>query len=277
MKLLVLTPTRGTSRFLHETVASVEGLQAEKRHVLVCPAAVQGELAGKFPRLEMVTDEGAGPYAALSRGLVAGGDWDAFTWINDDDTLVAEGVDKAWAGLLRNDGADVFYGRVSYMDVNGRNLGPLPVCRHPQRLPALFAAALPALTQQGTLVRRRLAEQLGGFDPRYALAGDFDYWARALKLAAMFCHVPELVARYRLHRGQLSSDLGRLDREIGESSRMHFTAAPFIQRATRIKFRFAHLPDLARRFARAGCWRTSSLYRRAMTTHMETERSHGGT
>jgi hypothetical protein len=275
MKLLVLTPTRGTSRFLHETVASVERLAALKRHVLICPEAVQGELARKFPRLELVTDEGSGPYTALSHGLAVDGDWDAFTWINDDDILVAEGVDRAWAELLRNDGAEVFYGRVNYMDVHGRNLGPLPVCRHPQRLQALFAAALPAFTQQGTLVRRRLAEQVGGFDPSYTLAGDFDYWARALKLAATFRHVPELVACYRLHRGQLSSDLGRLDREIGESSRRHFTAAPFIQRSTRIGFRLAHLPDLATRFARTGCWRTSSLYRRAMAVNTEKERSRG--
>lgn len=269
MKLLVLTPTRGTSRFLPETVASVERLAALKRHVLICPGEAQGELARKFPRLELMTDEGAGPYAALSRGLAAGGDWDAFTWINDDDILGAEGVDKAWAGLLQDDEADVFYGCVNYMGVHGRNLGPLPVCRHPQRLAGLFAAALPGLTQQGTLVRRRLAKQLGGFDPRYALAGDFDYWARALKLAATFRHIPELVARYRLHRGQLSSDLDRLHHEIAESSQRHFPTTPFIRRTTRIGFRLAHLPDLARRFARTGCWRTASLYRRAIADNPE--------
>lgn len=270
MTLLVITPTLGVSRWLDATIDAVNLLAAPKRHVLVCPAAVRDSLARAFPHVELVTDEGRGIYAALNRGLAAGGDWEAFTWINDDDVLVAEGMDEGWAGLQRDDSAEVIYGQVDYVDAAGRSLGPLPVCRRAHRLRALFSAGLPALTQHGTLVRRGLAERLGGFDPRYALAGDFDYWVRAVQMTEKFRHVGRLMARYRLHRGQLSNDLQRLDQEIAASARRHFAALPAAVRCwRRLGFRAAHGPDLLRRFARTGCWRTSSLYRRAAALDTE--------
>ena len=78
MKLLVLTPTLGTSSYLGETLRSVAGLGAAVRHVLVCPPVMQDELRRRAPSAEIIADTGAGVYAALNRGLQVGGEWDAF-------------------------------------------------------------------------------------------------------------------------------------------------------------------------------------------------------
>ena len=49
-RLLVLTPTLGTSPYLDETVRSIERLEWPIEHVLVCPVGKIAELARRFPR-----------------------------------------------------------------------------------------------------------------------------------------------------------------------------------------------------------------------------------
>ncbi len=263
MKLLVLTPTLGTSPYLGETLRSVAGLGAQARHVLLCPPSVADELRRLAPSAEIVADAEAGVYAALNRGLQVGGEWDAFTWINDDDVLLPAGV-RAAAGLLAATAGDAVYGQVDYFSGNGADLGPLPVESKPERLGALFAAGVPALTQHGTLVRRAAAEKLGWFDERYRLAADFDYWARGLAAGWKFRPVPQAVARYRLRPGQLSGDAAAVAAEIRASAARHFRAAPAGRGAlVRAQFRLRHLPDLGRRWRLTGCLRSSALYRLA--------------
>jgi hypothetical protein len=57
------------------------------------------------------------------------------------------------------------------------------------------------------LIRREICEQLGGFDDAEALGAveDFDLWLRvAQQHVALF--VPRVLARYRVHAGNLSQD-----------------------------------------------------------------------
>jgi len=264
MKLLVITPTLGTSAWLAETLAAVAALGGAVRHVLVCPPAAAGRLRARAPAVEIIPDDRPGVYAALNRGLQAGGEWEAFTWINDDDILLPGGIRAADALLAASPACDVVYGRVDYFSGSGAGLGPLPVEDKPARLPALFAAGVPGLTQHGTLVRRTAAERLGLLDEQYRLAADFDYWARALTAGLSFAHVPQPVARYRLRPGQLSGEVDRAAAEIGESARRHFPGTSLLGAAgTRLRFRLRHLSDLGRRWQLTGCVRSAALYRLA--------------
>ena len=261
MKLLIVTPTLGAGLHLGETLRSVAGLGALARHVLVCPPDAAEALRRQAPTAEVIAEAPRGVYAALNRGLQASGEWDAWTWINDDDVLVPEGVRAAVSVLAAAPACDVVYGRVDYFSRRGSDLGPLPVEDSPARLPALFAAGVPALTQHGTLVRRAAAERLGPFDEHYRLAADFDYWVRAVAAGLAFTHVPQPVARYRLRPGQLSGDVAAVAAEIRVSAGRHFPGASAPE--ARLQFRLRHLPDLWRRWRLTGCLSSAALYRRA--------------
>lgn len=264
MTALVITPTLGRSIWLTETCASVASLGAGVRHRLVCPGGVADRLSREYTACEIEVCDESGVYAALNQGLATAGEWDFYTWINDDDLLDARGVKSGLERLRGGRSLGVVYGRVDYCDGSMRNLGPLPVESAPRRLHALFAAGLPAFSQHGTWVRRAVADRLKGFDLRYRLAGDYDYWARALVGGASFEYVPERVGFYRLRAGQLSGDIASLSKELEDSRARHFGhSGPGRGRLRRWAFRLRHAPDVWRRWQLTGCLRTQSLYERA--------------
>jgi hypothetical protein len=71
----------------------------------------------------------------------------------------------------------------------------------------LLHAEISPLNQQGMLFRRDVVEALHGFDTRYRLCADLDFWARAMAAGFAFRYCPMEVGRFRIRRGQLSGDV----------------------------------------------------------------------
>ena len=259
--LLVITPTLGRSRWLDETMASVAGLPFACRHVLVCPAEARAGLEKSFPRTHVVTQPGSGLYAAINAGLAAAADWDAFTWLNDDDVLCAAGTTTAVHRLREDDQVGVVYGRVSLMDAEGAPQGWLPVAHRPADLAGLLARGIVPLAQPGTWLRASLVASLRGLDESYRLAGDLDLFSRALAAGVQFDYVPAEVARFRLHAGQLSRSEAIGDAEKARAlAPWGNTPAPL---GAVVRFRRDNLPVYLDRIRRHGFVSMRSLYRGA--------------
>ena len=62
------------------------------------------------------------------------------------------------------------------------------------------------------LIRRDVANDVGGFDPALSQCADWDYFIR-LSLRTEFAVIPDPLVRYRVSPGSMSSDIGRLERE----------------------------------------------------------------
>jgi glycosyltransferase len=209
MKLRIVTATRGESPFWADAVASIRATAAGAEHVIVCPVARVASVAATAAGARVIAEERPGLYAALNTGLrAAPSDWDAFTWLNDDDQLVAPGF-----GAVVAAGTDATYGRVELIDGRGGRIGELPVARRGGDLAPLLARGLVPLAQPGTVIRRAVWEKLGGFDETYRLAGDLDFFVRALAGGAQFKFVAQTAAAFRLTAGQLSKERETGDRE----------------------------------------------------------------
>lgn len=260
MNLCVITATRGTSVHLDATVRSVAALGGPVRHVLVCPAGVHDELAQRFPGLTIIREPGDGLYAALNTGRAEVRAGEVFTWVNDDDVLCPAGVAAALARLAAEPATGVVYGRVALIDDGGARLGELPVARRPGDLRALLAGGLMPLAQPGTIIRQSVTEGLGDFDARYRLAGDLDYFVRALQAGAGFAFVDTEVAQFRLQAGQLSKDEPAVAAEFARAV-AGLPRTP--DRAARWRFRWDNRGVYLERVRRHGFVRMSSLYRHA--------------
>jgi len=143
---------------------------------------------------------GGGMYAALNHGFRSlRSDW--FTWINADDLLFS---DRLVGRLQSASNADVLYGPVDFIDLAGRFVHSWTSASPADLLP-LYRAGYSPVLQQGTVFRRKVFEQLRGFDDTYRFVGDADFWWRALEAGKSFqrCTHPP-VAAFRLHGGQLS-------------------------------------------------------------------------
>lgn len=258
MKLAVITATRTAPVQLDATVQSVAALGCGVRHILVGPAALAAEVARRYPGLEFRAEAGGGLYTALNTGLAALGDAEVFTWINDDDVLCPAGFVAA-VDLLRKDASlGIVYGRVALMDGSGHRLGELPVAHRPGDLPALLASGIMPLAQPGTVVRRGVEQQAGLFDVSFRLAGDLDFFVRALRTGVDFGFIDAEVARFRLHAGQLSKDEAAAIREHERAvARLPAQAAW----PARFRFRRDNLPVYLERIRRHGFVSMRSLYR----------------
>lgn len=258
MKTIVVTPTLGASPWLAETVASVAALSLDAMHVLVAPSAAVGALEKKYPRTVVVAEpvEGRGMYAAINSGAAAVGDWDALTYLNDDDLLLPRFVDVARSASDAGGRARLVYGGVKLIDAAGRRLGAIPVSRFPTMNRALYAQRLEPVFQHGTMVTRAAWEQLGGFDETLRFCGDSDLLARACVngLPTMWV-AGQAVAAFRLRAGQLTKnraamedERARVDLKLGLRAKQRTLR----HRWARLVFRLTNLPIYAERVARHG-------------------------
>jgi glycosyltransferase involved in cell wall biosynthesis len=141
-------------------------------------------------------------YRAINQGLkLCDTPW--FMYLNSDDFLYPQSL----ARLLSagdSQGADVVYGVCDYVDSEGRFLHsftPAP----PTHLLSLFRCGFFGFAQQTTIFRKAVFESLGGFNERYSLSADADFYLRALVLGSSFIRVSEApVACFRLGQSQLS-------------------------------------------------------------------------
>jgi hypothetical protein len=252
VKIIVVTPTLGSSRWLTETVASVAALPCDCRHVMVAPAAVVPALQAKFPRTMVLADSDQGMYAAINAGAAAWADWSAMTYINDDDLLLPR-----FAAVIRAvepHAAQPFlaYGGVRLIDEAGRRLGSIPVSRFPAYNRALYAERLEPVFQHGTLVTRAAWERHGGFDPTFRLAGDSEWLARLCVAGVPARHVAGEVAAFRLRSGQLTKHRAAMQEErarVDAKLQLLTPRRSWRQRRARLVFRASNLAVYAERVA----------------------------
>ena len=250
--ILVATPTLGDSPFLDETVSSVASQSAEIIHVIAAPAEKLTTLQARYPQTRVCADYGrtGGIYGALNAALAAAPhDWEWFTYINDDDALLPGFSVVAAREAAARPRADVVYGDVELIDEHGRRLSRITTERHPAWIPALLQQGISPLMQQGMLFRRGVVERLRGFDTRYRLCADLDFWVRAYASGARFRSHRTRVAQFRLRRGQLSGNTSITEFEQSEIVARHLPqrVTPVLKTVARLRYRWCNLPRYASR------------------------------
>jgi glycosyltransferase involved in cell wall biosynthesis len=246
-RVLVVTPTLGDSSFLDETVASVAAQTVAVVHVIAAPAEKLAGLRARFPQAQVCADLGraGGIYGALNAGLAAAdGEWDWFTYINDDDALLPGFSRMAEREARAETPADVAYGDVELIDEEGSRISRITTERSPAWIPSLLKQGISPLMQQGMLFRRGRVERLRGFDLQYRLCADLDFWVRAYADGARFRSHALRVARFRLRRGQLSGNTSVTETEQEQIVARHLPGdvSPILKRAARLRYRWCNLP-----------------------------------
>ena len=254
MKIRVITPTLDKSRWLGATIESVAARVSVCEHVLVAPAERVAALTALHPGVTVVPESGGGMYAAINTGLAVPGQWDAFTYLNDDDVLLP-GFDAA-VRTAGSAGRNCFvYGKVRLIDGAGDRLGAIPVSRFPAHNRALYAQRLEPVYQHGTLVGRSVWETHGGFDPAFLYCGDSEFLARLGALGVSPTYVNAEVAAFRLRRGQLTKNRSAmLEERKRVDEKLHLLPAKITARHrwARLVFRVSNLPVYAERIVRHG-------------------------
>jgi glycosyltransferase involved in cell wall biosynthesis len=210
----VVTPTLNAERYLHQTLESIwrqTGEVVKVDHVIVDGGSADAtvDIAGRYPSRTVVASDDRGMYDAINRGMgiVRG---DIVGYLNADDELAPGAFAAVAQALEAHPGAQWVCGRLEYIDDGGRILGAMtPV---PLDLPSFVGLGWNCISQPTVWIRRSFYDRVGPFDISLRNCGDYDWFARALRLAPPLI-LDSTVARFRLHGDQLSFDPEAMERE----------------------------------------------------------------
>lgn len=223
MKISLVTPCYNAARFIRDTIESVlaqEGVEVE--YGIVDGASTDGTaeiVRGCESRLAwLISERDGGQADALNKGF-ARMSGEVLGFLNADDVLEPGALRVVAAAFEEDPALDLVYGRVTWMDVDGRSEGT-----HHGDISSLGEVldlqrvwwAQRQWVQPEVFFRRRLWERVGGFDTRYHLAFDYDYWVRCFLAGMRVKRLPQTLVRFRLHAEQKSSASRQAADEIRE-------------------------------------------------------------
>jgi glycosyltransferase involved in cell wall biosynthesis len=211
----VVIPCFNQAHFLGEAIQSVESQTYREREIIVVDDGstdATSEVAKRHD-VRYIRQDNRGVAVARNRGL--GACRGEFLLFLDADDLLAEDAIAAGASCLnRKEDVAFVFGRP---DVAG-----LPPDLLPPRVESDFYLRLlesnyiwmPGLV----LHRRRILDQLGGFDPRLGGGADYELYLRITRrFPIAFCST--LRGTYRRHEGSMSRDSARMLRDTSAALR----------------------------------------------------------
>jgi glycosyltransferase involved in cell wall biosynthesis len=209
-RVSIVLPSLSQAPYIGRAVKSVLGQTHSSLELLVHDAgSTDGthEVLRAFDdrRLDVVVEPDAGQADAVNRGFArARGEF--FGWLNADDELEPDALERIVAAFDADDEAEFVYGRGWYVDTAGRPLGRYAVLPFDRQLLLTKDYVL----QPAAFWRRTLWERVGPLDTSLDYAFDWDWLIRASR-QTRFRYLEADLARYRL-TGVNKSVVGADDR-----------------------------------------------------------------
>lgn len=201
----ICTPSYNQADYLDETIESVlsQGYPSlsywvQDGNSTDHSAEVLERWGGKGLGYEMAPDDGQAD--AINRGFehVEG---DIMAWLNSDDLLLPGALHAVAEAFTTRPEVDVVYGHRILIDGAGRDIGRWIMPKHEDAI-LTWADYIP---QETMFWRRSLWEKVGGLDPSFRFALDWDLILRFRDAGANFHRIPLFMGAFRIHEEQKTS------------------------------------------------------------------------
>lgn len=193
----IVTPSLNQGQFIEETIRSVLDQDYPRiEHIVVDGGSADETLAvlERYPHLTWVSEPDGGQADAVNKGFgMAKGE--VFGWLNADDLYLPGAVSTA-VEALRRTGSGFVHGGWMQIDEHSEaireRIPPVPFDLDAQ------LNERNAVCQPGAFFTREAFVSVGGLDPSYRYAMDYELW---LKLGERMpvTHVDAVLGAYRLH------------------------------------------------------------------------------
>jgi glycosyltransferase involved in cell wall biosynthesis len=212
-RVSVLMPVYNGAAFLEEAVASVLRQSFADFELIVVDDGstdrtpeILARLAAADARVRVLRKANSGISLTLNVGLEAArGTWIAR--LDADDLMLPERLQRQLAFI--ENAPDLVAAGSYYEHINAEGeargiLYPLPRTR--EELAAILAAEEPLTFTHPTMIYRRDAVlAVGGYDPAFEPCEDAALFSRLLAAGGVILIQPEVLTRYRVHAGSISS------------------------------------------------------------------------
>jgi glycosyltransferase len=201
LKVSIITVARNSSRTIEDTLRSVSvQTYPDIEHIIIDGASEDETLKIVDKNSQRVAKVISGPdrgiYDAMNKGLnLASGEYVGY--LNADDVYASEGSIAQVVDALRTNPVDLIYGDIQLVRVDDLE----SVVRYWRSgryaISSLRTGWMPP--HPGTFIRRDLMQEVGGFDTRYRVAGDYDLIVRCLLSEnVQVSYLPKLLTKQRM-------------------------------------------------------------------------------
>ena len=225
----IVTPTYNSAEYLEDCIKSIKAQSyKDYEHIIIDGGSNDGTLdiikryEGTYP-MRWISEKDNGMYDAIAKGFkMAKGD--IFCWLNSDDMYMPwtlETVNKIMRKEIGDETVQWCVGRDSRFTSDGINYIVSKRIRvFPRNLIKkgwMNGIMLGCIQQESSFWTRELYESVGGIDSSYKYAGDYHLWRKFAVSASLFS-LNSVLAGFRIHEGQKSSDVKAYLLETGNNS-----------------------------------------------------------
>lgn len=204
MKFSIVTPSFNQGRFIRDCLESVKTQTGVEWEHLVQDAGSTDEthaVLREYPHLQVSSEPDAGMSDGINRGFrKATGDW--VMWLNTDDYLLPNALEKVAAFAARHPEADVIYGDCLFVDEQKRTLRRKREHRFDFSILLFYGCYIPSTS---TFINRRIINAGHLLEVGYKVCMDFEYYVRLSRLGYHFAYLPAALAAFRWHETNTSS------------------------------------------------------------------------
>ena len=204
-KLTVVTPSYNQGRFIGATMDSVLRSNADSLDYIVMDGGSRDESAevirareGRLKHWQSKPDKGQA--AAIREGFVhteCGPD-DVMAYLNSDDLFAPGAVEYVLRWFALNPEIDAVYGHRIIIDEHGLEVGRWILPPHDPEV----LGVVDFVPQETLFWRRRIHDLVGGFDPSFQFAMDWDFLLRIRNAGAKIERLPWFLGCFRVHSSQ---------------------------------------------------------------------------
>lgn len=194
----IVTPSYNQARFLKRTIESVlHQTYPHIEYIVVDGGSRDGSvdiLRSYGNRFTWVSEPDRGQAHAINKGF-ARSRGEIRAYLNSDDVLMPDAVEKVVNYFIKHPDWDMVYGRALYIDEADREIGKYRTDEYSfERLMKDCCVCQPA-----AFWRTRIAEKVGEFNESLHYAMDYEYWLRIDRAGGRIVHVHDILAASRLY------------------------------------------------------------------------------
>jgi glycosyltransferase involved in cell wall biosynthesis len=196
-RIAIVTPSFNTGRYIGATIRSVlEQSHQNFDYLVMDGGSTDGTvdlLRGFGDQIRWVSEKDQGQGDAIRRGFdrTTG---DILAWLNSDDLLNPGAFETVAKYFVAHPEIDVVYGDASYVDAEGNHIAR---CAHVEPFSRRrLIRYSDFIVQPAAFFRRSAYDAVGGINPHWHWALDYDLWLR-LAQKHRFAYIPVELARYR--------------------------------------------------------------------------------
>jgi glycosyltransferase involved in cell wall biosynthesis len=214
-KVSIITPSYNQGKFIEQTILSVINQSYRNIEFIVIDACSTDETVeilkkyiNHFSILKIEKDNGQAD--AINKGIkLATGD--LITWINSDDILYKDSVEKVVSLFSKNPSIDFIYGDVDVVDFCSAKLKLLKGKQ--VQTPSVFYHLDLPIPQQGSIWKKEVNTEIGFLNEKWHYVLDREYFLR-ICLKCKVLYYPYTLGAFRQHFDSKSSSFK--DRWINE-------------------------------------------------------------